>query len=419
MSAWRPPTVLIVVTTVVIAAVLAVTVGFLRTPHDPSVPDGATARLVDPASFGLNTVHSAATVPYGAVRLWDTRTTWAHLEPVRGVFEWARLDGYVARARAQRVPVLLVLGSTPAWAATQPTAPGAGWLARGSSSPPYSDADWVAYVDAVVARYKGRIGAYQIWNEAQSPQFWKGTPTGLAHLTRLAAQRVAALDPSAVVVSTPLQPRQPSWRAWSAAYLSALAERGWPVDVFAVHSYQPDVLATPDGRFDLLRQVQSVLRAAGAPRRPLWDTEVNYSSPAFADHPVQGQQAADWTARTYLDSIRLGVARTYWYAWDDPLDVLGVTMTPGGPSQRAFTALQGWVAGSTFRGCASPPSPTGVVVTNCTFSRGDRRTSVVWASAGGRAPVPVGARSVCGLLTGCRPVDEHASITTSPVLLQP
>ena len=189
--------------------------------------------------------------------------------------------------------------------------------------------------------------------------------------------------------------------------------------MFAVHSYQPDALATPDGWFNLLRQVQSVLRAAGAPRRPLWDTEVNSSSPAFADHPVQGQQAADWTARTYLDSIRLGVARTYWSAWDDPLDVLGVTMTPGGPSQRAFTALQGRVAGSTFRGGASPPSPTGVVVMTCTFSRGDRGTFVVWASAGGHAPVPVGARSVCGLLGGCRPVDEHASITTSPVLLQP
>lgn len=89
MSVWRPPTVLIVVTAVVTAAVLAVTVGVLRTPHHPAVPDGATARLVDPASFGLNIVHSAATVPYGAVRLWDTRTTWAHLEPARGVFEWA------------------------------------------------------------------------------------------------------------------------------------------------------------------------------------------------------------------------------------------------------------------------------------------------------------------------------------------
>ncbi len=409
----------VALTALALTAVLAATVVAGCAPSERPARAAGSARVVDPASFGLNTPHSAATVPYGALRLWDTRTTWAHLQPARGVFDWARLDGYVARARAQRVPVLLVLGSTPAWAATQPTAPGAGWLARGSSSPPRSDADWVAYVDAVVARYRGRIAAYQIWNEAQSPQFWKGTPGGLAHLTQLAAARVAALDPAATVVATPLQPRQSGWQAWSAAYLSALAARGWPVDVFAVHSYQPDALATPDGRFDLLRQAQSVLRAAGAPRRPLWDTEVNYSSPAFAAHPVRGQAAADWTARTYLDSIRLGVARTYWYAWDDPIDVLGVTMSPGGPSQRAFTTLQEWLAGSTFRGCVSPTPARGAVVTACTFTTGARRFLVVWAAAGGSAPVPVPATSICGLLSGCRPVDRRTSITTSPVLLRP
>ncbi|MEO7745631.1 MAG: endo-1,4-beta-xylanase [Actinomycetota bacterium] len=284
-----------VVIAVALAAVLTVIAVTAAAPGrrvSPAAVEASGAR-VDLTSFGLNTPHSAATVPYGTLRLWDTRTTWAHLEPTRGVFDWERLDGYVEQARSQHVRVLLVLGSTPAWAATEPTAPGAGWLARGSSSPPRSDADWVAYVDAVLARYRGRIEAYQVWNEAQSPQFWKGTPQGLAHLTQLTAARVAALDPAALVVATPLQPRQAHWQLWSAAYLAALADRGWPVDVFAVHSYQPDALADPDGRFGLMRQVQAVLRAAGAPRHPLWDTEVNYSSPAFGGHPVQGQQAAD------------------------------------------------------------------------------------------------------------------------------
>ncbi len=403
---------------VVVATVLAITAVISRPANDVGARHGSAGRLVDPVSFGLNTPHSAATVPYGAVRLWDTRTTWAHLQPVRGVFDWARLDGYVSRARAQHVTVLLVLGSTPAWAATEPTAPGAGWLARGSSSPPRSDADWVAYVDAVLLRYRGRIEAYQVWNEAGSPQFWKGTPARLAHLTQLTAARVEALDPAALVVSTPLQPRQSGWRSWSAAYLRALADRGWPVDVFAVHSYQPDEQATPEGRLNLLRQTQSVLSAAGAPRRPLWDTEVNYSSTAFAGHPVGGQQAADWTARTYLDSIRLGVARTYWYAWDDPLDVLGVTMSPGGPSQRAFTAVQGWVAGSTFAGCTHGPAAPGVVITTCTFTRGDRTSYVVWGSADGHTPLPAAASSVCGLLTGCEVADARSTISTSPVLLR-
>ncbi|MEO7745630.1 MAG: hypothetical protein ABIV05_05325 [Actinomycetota bacterium] len=116
--------------------------------------------------------------------------------------------------------------------------------------------------------------------------------------------------------------------------------------------------------------------------------------------------------------MRLGVARTYWYAWDDPLDVLGVTMSPGGPSQRSFTALQGWVVGSRFRGCTSRASPSGGVVTTCRFTRGGRSSVIVWGSGDVVQAVPLAATSICSLLDGCGPVDPNWSVTTSPVLLR-
>lgn len=390
----------------------------------PLHPSSATAVvpppgvLVTAASFGLHDSAQNATASYGAIRLWDTGTTWAQLEPAPGTYDWARLDAYVANAGARRTKVTLVLGSTPTWAATDPTADSAGWLGLGNSSPPRSESDWVRYVGAVATRYRGRIDSYQVWNEASLLTFWKGTPDQMARLTQLASFRVHAVDPAAKVVSTPMLPRQTAWTAWSTAYLQALRARGWPVDVFAVHSYQPDALAYPDGRFVTLRRSRALLAAVRAPARPLWDTEANYSNAAFHLRKIGGQQAADWTARAYLDSLRMGVSRTYWYAWNNPVGHLGVTMSAGSPSQRAFSVLQSWIVGSTFQGCAVTKAPTRVVVTSCAFRRGARTAWVVWGSANARTALPVRARSICRLLTGCRVANRFTFVTTSPVLLR-
>jgi len=60
----------------------------------------------------------------GALRLWDSTTRWADLEPAPGRFDFARLDGYVAQALAHGAPVLMVLGSPPRWASARPNEPG-------------------------------------------------------------------------------------------------------------------------------------------------------------------------------------------------------------------------------------------------------------------------------------------------------
>ena len=137
------------------------------------------------------------------------------------------------------------------------------------------------YVTTVAKRYKGRIDSYQIWNEGGLPQFWSSTPAKLAQLTAAAHVAIKKADPHALVVATPLLPRQPHWESWSKAYLVALRDVHWPVDVFAIHSYQPDRLANPDGRVAVIQSTKDVLRSVHAPSRPLWDTETNYTSHAY------------------------------------------------------------------------------------------------------------------------------------------
>ena len=144
---------------------------------------------------GVNVLHPLTDWPnVKRIRLWDCGTTWADLNPAKGVYVWDRLDAIVAGHPKARL--MLVLAVTPAWAATDPEAPSAPWIPAGSSSPPRDMDDWRAFVRAVVTRYRGRIHAYQVWNEPQLREFW--TPYGsvslLASMTARAAAIIRGID---------------------------------------------------------------------------------------------------------------------------------------------------------------------------------------------------------------------------------
>jgi hypothetical protein len=395
-----------------------------------AAPALAAPKPVSPEFFAMHDPLQStvtAAVPYGALRVWDLRTTWADIESTPGVFDFHHLDSVVARARLRGAKVLVVLGSTPAWAATDPLAVSASWLPPGSSSPPLQDAFWIRYVQHVAQRYRGAVDAYQIWNEASLPVFWRGSPRRLARMTQEARRAIRRYDPKALVVSTPMLPRQPTWSTWSRAYLAALGAVHWPVDVFAIHSYTRDRHANPSGRVAAIRKMKGVLASARAPARPMWDTEANYANNDFQFHKIDGQQAADWVARVYLDSLRLGVSRTYWYALDAPVGHLGITLAPGTAAEAGYASVRGWLLGRTFGGCtvtkARHPKArvTACRLVHTTKRHGAKTTYVVWSSRrSARLPAARRAsRHVCGLLTGCLPVTKRTRVSTSPVLLRP
>jgi hypothetical protein len=375
---------------------------------------------VRPELFGMHDSDVTAHLPYGAVRLWDVGTTWADLEPKKDHYEFAHLDKLVTSALARHAKITLVLGSTPGWAATDPEKPSAIWLTTGSSSPPRERADWVDYVTTVAKRYKGRIDSYQIWNEGGLPQFWSGSPARLAKLTAVAYLAVKKADHAAKVVSSAMLPRQPNWRPWSAAYLRALGDLGWPVNVFAIHSYQPDKLANPDGRVVVIKATQALLRSVGAPSRPMWDTEANYTSRRYVwpKQKITGQRAAAWVARAYLDSLRLNVRRTFWYGYNRPVRRLGVTIGWQTAAAHGYASVQSWLVGATFRGCTTRRAATGANVTSCAFSRGAKTSRVLWASANRQTHLSGKGTTVCRLLTGCAKRTAQTLVTTSPALVR-
>lgn len=167
---------------------------------------------------------------FGLVRLWDTGTTWADLEPQSGTWNWTRLDSYVNAAVKSHDAITLTLGQTPQWASADPSVSSP--YGDGASAPPTNISDWDAYIRAVATRYKGEITYWEIWNETDATSSFNGTPQEMPTLTQSAYQVLKAVDPSKVVVS-------PSFTTNGLVFTCQFLNDGGGqyVNVMAVHLY--------------------------------------------------------------------------------------------------------------------------------------------------------------------------------------
>jgi hypothetical protein len=156
---------------------------------------------------------------------------WREIEGhAKGAWHWDIPDRMMDQIDAYGLKVVVRLGSQPAWA-SQTQLP--------AISPPNNLQDFYDYVYAVASRYKGRIEAYQIWNEPNLAREWGNRPPNPAEYTELLKigyQAVKAADPQAVVISAGLAPTtrydaeampdihfvQGMYEAGAAAYFDAL-----------------------------------------------------------------------------------------------------------------------------------------------------------------------------------------------------
>jgi hypothetical protein len=359
-------------------------------------------------------------VPVESFRLWDTGTSWLQIEATRGRYDWGSLDRALETSSAAGVSdVLMVLGPTPVWNASSLS--GVQYPVPGAASEPRSLAAWDDFVAAVVDRYAGRITAYQIWNEASLKMFWRGSPAEMADLTERAYRIIKERDPEALVVGASTTVRLlGAFERFFPAYVEELAARDWPVDVLAVHSY-PSGVEGPLERARHLRVVDQVLTRLDAPALPVWDTELNYGLAGPGDIPrteIAGDKALLWTVRTYLDSLRFGVDRTYLYIWTPkPYDLLGMQVTNDSGAAAGLRVVQSWVSGGEWGGC----EVTGLV-NSCLVRKDGEVAELLWADfAGGEVSGFSSDASVCDALGSCSPVgaDGVVAVTTDPLRVVP
>lgn len=416
-----------------VAAVLALSAGCTSAADQGPQPGETPAGT--PISSGLFGTHvkglAGAGQPLppraGSIRLWDAGVTWRELEPAQGQVNWAPLDSAVALAESTGAEeIVWVHGSTPEWAALKPTA--AGLYGPGTSSAPQLDA-YLAILRQVAERYRGRITAYQVWNEANIKIFYRGKPDYLAELTLQATQVLDQVDPDAVVVgaSTTVRRAGPV-KAWYGKYADALQERGWPLDAMAVHLY-PLADQGVGTRAAYIRTMRAWLAERGW-TGPVWDTEVNYGDRRdFAPEKVVVPQAraASWVARTYIDSLALGIDRVHWYSWND--HILGIDQVDPDtgqilPAGQAFLTVQDWLVGGYWQGCSGElMEPTGEsgAVTQCDIAGSDGSPARILFSHGAPTTIdmPAGVQEICQLDGTCaQPGGGTLPVGAAPVLLR-
>ena len=104
------------------------------------------------------------------VRLWDQGVHWGAIHTAPDTYDWSVLDALVAKAAGKTI--VYVIGACPRWLAKYPDNPHyAPWLGPGSNSMPYSLDEANKFAWNLATRYKGRIKAYEVWNEPQLADF--------------------------------------------------------------------------------------------------------------------------------------------------------------------------------------------------------------------------------------------------------
>ena len=125
---------------------------------------------------------------------------WREIEGAeKGAFNWENTDRMVQQVQDRNLKLLARVGVQPAWA-------GGGFPEVG---PPDNYQDFADFLFALASRYKGKIGAYQIWNEPNLSREWGNKPVNPAEYTELlkvAYDAVKRADPDAIVITAGLAP---------------------------------------------------------------------------------------------------------------------------------------------------------------------------------------------------------------------
>ncbi len=367
--------------------------------------------------------NGAPNVKMGAVRLWDSGVAWAVLQPdPNQPINWAPLDAAVANAQAASIPeIQYAFGHTPVWAAAQPNQPGP--IGNGSASEPANIAYFTNFAYEVAARYRGRITSYDMWNEANLKIYWTGTSKQLADLVIKGSRAIKSADPNAKVLAPSITygafTRRPKfWKDFAARMKKAR----WPIDAVNVHPYSktPNYLTKRD---NTIKKTKAFYRKYGF-KGPIWDTEVNYGDrrglgQGWKQVVYSGDTAAGMIARTYIDSMRNGVYRVFWYGWDshilgiDAIDPTTKEITSAGT---AFLTVQDWMVWKRWMGCKDKKS-----IRSCKLQGQDgARSTIVYATSKTRTltiPKGVGAYQVLsGAVIPVTP-GQKVKVNGNPILL--
>jgi hypothetical protein len=323
----------------------------------------------------------------GTIRLWDSGTLWSEIAGQPGQWRYDRIDTYVQQANTHGATVLYVLGGTPRWASSRPDEKCPYGL--GCAAEPVRMAHWGEYVRRVVQRYRGRINAYELWNEPNfsdisrdrdAPGFYAGSVANMVEMARIARQVIDENDPNAML-STP-------GFANGTDRLELFLESGGKkyVQAIAYHFYSEDTRQFARQ----IVEVRDVMKRQGLEKLPLWNTEtgVEVNPPSSAAHvgskTLVYPEAAARLAQFLVIGGAAGLEHFYHYAWDNERSGMMNRLGEPLPNLLAYDRVEAWLLGSRMLGCREL-LPHGVL---CAGEHAGVRFAIAWSDSGGSYSLP-------------------------------
>ena len=226
---------------------LLAALGLGQSTTDPFMADAITAPPFESLTYGIQAFLWWDPTATG-LRLDSIRTmvfshvkqtfAWEDIEPLEGEWHFQESDRILDEIERRGMRLVARLTDTPGWAL-----PSEADATTFIDAPPADLANYANFCGAVASRYRGRIAAYQIWNEPNLSREWGNqTPNaaGYVGLLKACSEAIRAADPAAILISAGLSPTGTyDERAHpDDIYLQAMYDAGFAqyVDVVGVHA---------------------------------------------------------------------------------------------------------------------------------------------------------------------------------------
>ena len=295
---------------------------------------------------------------------------WRDIETLeKGKYDWWRPDNIVDAVENAGLSLIVRIDRQPFWSQENDWPPL-------ENAPPADMQDFGDFCSAIAERYRGRIEAYQVWNEPNLTREWGNEPPDPAaytQLLKLCFEAIKEADPDALVISAGLAPTgtslpeaMPDGQFLQGMYEAGAAEY---FDVLGLNApgYKAPPEASPEegeenpdyggGRWFVFRHVEdmrAIMEANGDRNKQVAILELGWTTdevnPSYAWHAVTEEEQADYLVRAYQ------YAAENWQPWIGPIVAIYIAdydwtpesdeqwwwaiTLPDGTKRPAYNALQ-------------------------------------------------------------------------------
>jgi hypothetical protein len=280
---------------------------------------------------------------------------WNSTEYARGLYHWGELDHLVAEAQKYGLKIMFSVARAPGFSRPEPVE---------EDGPPSDFSIFRDFMFALSNRYKGRVAAYELWNEPNLRREWRGhdlSAEKFVELIEAGSSGVREGDPDAIIISgapatTGIDDKINAID--DRVYLRAMIAAGVAdyVDAIGAHPYgagnPPDERAADAAHvrsgfnthpsfffLDTLEDYHAILIASKIDK-PIWVTEFGWPSiDQFGEVDTSGwEYARDVTEGDQATYLLRSIALRRDRAWLGPLMIWNLNIAPLLGAERSESA---------------------------------------------------------------------------------